>query len=66
VPLRFNHSVLLKLCLAVSLTTMPRGFFAQVQTTAAAPKTATPIQNVVVIFNENNSFDHYFGAYRMP
>ncbi len=33
---------------------------------AAAPPNATPIQNIqniVVIFQENNSFDHYFGAY---
>jgi phospholipase C len=28
-----------------------------------APATATPIQHLVVIFNENNSFDHYFGTY---
>ena len=26
-------------------------------------KTATPIQHLVVIFDENNSFDHYFGTY---
>jgi phospholipase C len=26
-------------------------------------QTATPIKYVVVIFNENNSFDHYFGTY---
>jgi phospholipase C len=25
--------------------------------------TTTPIQHVVVIFDENNSFDHYFGTY---
>jgi phospholipase C len=24
---------------------------------------ATPIQHVIVIFDENNSFDHYFGTY---
>src|SRR5580658_3965688 len=24
---------------------------------------ATPIQHVVIIFQENNSFDHYFGTY---
>ncbi|HEX4834410.1 MAG TPA: alkaline phosphatase family protein [Trebonia sp.] len=27
------------------------------------PKTATPIQHVVTIFDENESFDHYFGTY---
>jgi phospholipase C len=30
---------------------------------APAPITATPIQHVVVIFQENISFDHYFGTY---
>ena len=29
----------------------------------AASTTATPIQHVVVIFQENVSFDHYFGTY---
>ena len=26
-------------------------------------RTATPIKHVVVIFDENESFDHYFGTY---
>jgi phospholipase C len=26
-------------------------------------KTATPIKHLIVIFNENRSFDHYFGTY---
>ena len=30
---------------------------------AAKLKTATPIKHLVVIFDENNSFDHYFGTY---
>src|ERR1700735_148730 len=30
---------------------------------ASAPSTATPIQHLVVIFQENVSFDHYFGTY---
>jgi len=30
---------------------------------AAGPATKTPIQHVVVIFQENVSFDHYFGTY---
>jgi phospholipase C len=30
---------------------------------AAGPATKTPIQHIVVIFQENISFDHYFGAY---
>ncbi len=29
----------------------------------AGPPTTTPIKHLVVIFDENNSFDHYFGAY---
>jgi phospholipase C len=28
-----------------------------------APRTATPIKHVVVLFDENVSFDHYFGTY---
>ena len=28
-----------------------------------APRTATPIKHVVVLFDENESFDHYFGTY---
>src|SRR5579863_9478179 len=28
-----------------------------------APRTATPIKHLVVIFQENVSFDHYFGTY---
>src|SRR5947208_878263 len=27
------------------------------------PPTATPIQHLVVIYEENESFDHYFGTY---
>ena len=30
---------------------------------AAKPATTTPIQHIVVIFQENVSFDHYFGTY---
>jgi len=30
---------------------------------ADPPQTATPIQHVVIIFQENVSFDHYFGTY---
>jgi phospholipase C len=30
---------------------------------AADVKTATPIKHIVIIFGENRSFDHYFGAY---
>jgi phospholipase C len=34
-----------------------------VATTANQLKTKTPIKHLVVIFNENRSFDHYFGTY---
>jgi phospholipase C len=30
---------------------------------AGGPRTATPIKHLVVIFQENVSFDHYFGTY---
>jgi phospholipase C len=30
---------------------------------SAGPKTASPIKHLVVIFGENESFDHYFGTY---
>jgi hypothetical protein len=30
---------------------------------AQSPTPTTPIQHVAVIFDENNSFDHYFGTY---
>src|ERR1700722_14755344 len=30
---------------------------------AAAAKTATPIEHVVIIYGENVSFDHYFATY---
>src|SRR5256885_7933676 len=33
------------------------------QDPANAVRTATPIKHVVVIFQENVSFDHYFGTY---
>jgi phospholipase C len=36
---------------------------APVRSQAANPATATPIQHVVVIFDENVSFDHYFATY---
>ena len=34
-----------------------------VSVTSAQDETATPIKHVVVIFQENVSFDHYFGTY---
>jgi phospholipase C len=31
--------------------------------TATSTSTRTPIKHIIVIFQENNSFDHYFGTY---
>jgi phospholipase C len=39
------------------------GATASVGDAAAAYQTATPIKHIVVIFDENESFDHYFGTY---
>jgi phospholipase C len=46
------------LCLAGSATAV-----ATAGTNAATRTTATPITHLVVIFQENVSFDHYFGTY---
>src|SRR6202021_3652496 len=37
--------------------------FAASRTQTKAATTQTPIQHLVVIFQENVSFDHYFGTY---
>jgi phospholipase C len=58
-------AALLALTTALGPTAMP-AFAASKpgqKTRAKAPVTATPIQHLVVIFNENISFDHYFGTY---
>src|SRR5215472_14335971 len=51
---------MLSLLTALTLTLGP-----SVAPAYAAPKpaTSTPIQHLVVIFQENVSFDHYFGTY---
>jgi phospholipase C len=64
---------LLKAALAIAAILIGIGFdswstFASTATpsvasTTKSPKAATPIQHVVVIFQENISFDHYFGTY---
>jgi len=48
------------LCLAGSVSAVAA---AAAPAAAPAATTATPIQHVVVIFQENVSFDHYFGTY---
>src|SRR6201986_2333968 len=39
------------------------GGFAAHAAPQAPPDSTTPIKHVVVIFGENESFDHYFGTY---
>lgn len=53
----------LKVCAliaAASLLPLPRPAFAQDENDFP---TTTPIKHVIVIFQENVSFDHYFGTY---
>ena len=45
---------------ALSMSLVLNPFIASAQTPGAP---TTPIQHVVVIFGENESFDHYFGTY---
>jgi phospholipase C len=54
-------ALLLALTITLGPTAVPA--FAAGKPASTAPTTATPIQHLVVIFNENISFDHYFGAY---
>ncbi len=48
---------------ALSAWLVPSATAATPAATEQAPPTATPIKYVVVIFDENISFDHYFGTY---
>ena len=59
--MRERISLLLTELLIVGSFMTPAGAFAQTATTNAG--TTTPIHHVVVIFQENISFDHYFGTY---
>ena len=49
--------------LTAPLTALVAGPGAGTSVAAPPPDTATPIQHLVVIFQENVSFDHYFGTY---
>ena len=52
--------------LAATAALVAGGAAASAATGAAAspkPDTTTPIKHLVVIFQENVSFDHYFGTY---
>ncbi|MDQ1748157.1 MAG: phospholipase [Frankiaceae bacterium] len=61
-PLHVTRSVTAALALTASIGTV---IATTGGTSAAAPPaaTATPIQHLVVIYQENVSFDHYFGTY---
>src|ERR1700716_2903039 len=45
----------------ITAATVATGF--ALPSLATEPATTTPIKHVVVIFDENVSFDHYFGTY---
>lgn len=53
------------IALAIASATLASSSFAASTSHPAADsiRTATPIKHVVVIYNENVSFDHYFGTY---
>jgi phospholipase C len=54
--------LLLSLAAGAAVATMPIAG-PTIAAASAPPKTSTPIQHLVVIFQENVSFDHYFGTY---
>jgi len=59
--MRIRLSTLLGEALIAGALIIAQG--AQAQTPAPTAGPATPIQHLVVIFQENISFDHYFGTY---
>ena len=54
---------LLTMTIALGPSVSPAFAASKPVTRQASVATATPIQHLVVIFNENISFDHYFGTY---
>lgn len=62
-----NRLVMLAASVTVIFSIISSSMLASVKavsvTTASATSTMTPIKHVVVIFQENISFDHYFGTY---
>ena len=58
-----RKSMALLLALTTALGPSAAPAFAASKAAKTAPATATPIQHLVVIFQENVSFDHYFGTY---
>jgi phospholipase C len=60
---RKTMALLLAMTTALGPTAMPAWAATKTTPKVAVPATATPIQHLVVIFQENVSFDHYFGTY---
>jgi phospholipase C len=60
---RRTTALLLALTTALGPIALPASAASKPVKAATAAVTATPIQHLVVIFNENISFDHYFGTY---
>ena len=63
-----NRLVTLLVSIAVVFSLLSSGTLASVKAATAAPSatsttTKTPIKHIVVLFQENVSFDHYFGTY---
>src|ERR1700730_2823120 len=56
-----SHSPHIARFVSLALAAASAGF--ALPSLAADPATTTPIKHVVVIFQENVSFDHYFGTY---
>src|SRR5947209_13602094 len=56
-----SMAMILALTTALGPSSLPA--FAASKPANNAPSTATPIQHLVVIFQENVSFDHYFATY---
>jgi len=61
--LRKTLAMLLTLAVSLGPSVMPAFGATKPQAKTVRHATATPIQYLVVIFNENVSFDHYFGTY---
>jgi phospholipase C len=53
----------LRMFLAAGIIAIVPGFRASGFQASSTPTTTTPIKHLIVIFDENNSFDHYFGTY---
>ena len=63
-----NRLMTLGISIALILSLISSGILASVKAASSAAAseaspTRTPIKNLIVIFQENVSFDHYFGTY---